>query len=279
MKLGGVRFSIVSDAAWAPGLDTSAAWLTWASDPYFIAGRGEAAVSVMPPMLRRRAGSMGKMALEAAYRCLDGKIGVPAVFCSRHGECVRSVEMLADLAQGQPLSPTSFSLSVHNAAAGLFSIARQDQASHAAVAASHSGVEHGVIEACGLLADGAAEVLLVVYDGLLPEIFDEYQDCNEQPFAWAWLMQSAQSVQSAQSAQSVQVAPPPGMALRNRGSTVSTISLSWSGHAGNEMGAKESGSDSGRQPGGLEVLAFYLRQDTELIRTSDGRRWHWSRLA
>lgn len=264
MKLGGVRFSIVSDAAWAPGLDTAAAWLTWADDPHVIAGSGEAAVSAMPAMLRRRAGAMGKMALEAAYRCLNGKADVPTVFCSRHGECVRSVELLADLAQDQPLSPTSFSLSVHNAAAGLFSIARQDLASHAAVAAGHSGVEHAVIEACGLLADGAAEVLLVVYDGFLPEIFDEYQDCWEQPFAWAWLMQSAQSAQSA--------------GTESRG-TRCTVSLSWSGPAGDEKDVMEQESGSGRQPAGLEVLAFYLRQDPELIRTVDGRRWRWGRLA
>lgn len=261
MKLGGVRFSIVSDAAWAPGLDTTAAWQAWADDPYVIAGSGEAAVSAMPAMLRRRAGPIGKMALETAYRCLGGKANVPTVFCSRHGECVRSVELLADLAQGQPLSPTSFSLSVHNAAAGLFSIARQDPASHAAVAAGHSGVEHAVIEACGLLADGAAEVLLVVYDGFLPEIFDEYRDCREQPFAWAWLMQSAPPTESA------------GTESR------SAISLSWSGQAVDEMDGMEQQSGSGRQPAGLEVLAFYLRQDAELVRNIDGRRWRWGRLA
>lgn len=267
MKLGGVRFSIVSDAAWAPGLDTAAAWLAWANDPYVITGSGEAAVSAMPAMLRRRAGAMGKMALEAAYRCLDGKTDVPTVFCSRHGECVRSVELLADLAQGQPLSPTSFSLSVHNAAAGLFSIARQDPASHAALAAGHSGVEHAVIEACGLLADGAPEVLLVVYDGFLPEIFDEYQDCKEQPFAWAWLMQSADAAQ------------PAGSESLGAGSTRSTLALSWSRQPGGETDVREEGAGSGRQPAGLEVLAFYLRQDTELIRPVDGRRWRWGRLA
>ncbi|WP_211468245.1 beta-ketoacyl synthase chain length factor [Collimonas silvisoli] len=254
MKLGGVRFSVVSDAAWAPGLDTAAAWRAWADNPYVIRGDGEAAVARMPAMLRRRAGSMGKMALEAAYRCLDGRIDVPTVFCSRHGECVRSTELLTDLAQGQPLSPTSFSLSVHNAAAGLFSIARQDHASHTAVAAGHSGVEHAVIEACGLLADGAAEVLLVVYDGMLPEVFHEFQDCQEQPFAWAWLMQEASAESGA------------------------VISLSWDSQAGDEPSAMQQELSSCRQPDGLEVLAFYLRQDPELIRTIDARRWCWGRL-
>lgn len=255
MRLGGVRFSIVSDAAWAPGLDTAAAWQAWAEKPYVINGNGDAAVSAMPAMLRRRAGAMGKMALEAAYRCLDGRSGVPTVFCSRHGECTRSVELLADLAQDQPLSPTSFSLSVHNAAAGLFSIARQDQASHTALAGGHSGVEHAVIEACGLLADGAAEVLLVVYDGVLPEVFREFEDCQEQPFAWAWLMQA-----------------------ENAGSG-NAISLSWSGAGGDQTHAVQLDSGSRRQPAGLDVLAFYLRRDRELVRTADARRWRWGRLA
>ncbi|AMO95018.1 beta-ketoacyl synthase, N-terminal domain protein [Collimonas fungivorans] len=211
-------------------------------------------MSAMPAMLRRRAGAMGKMALETAYRCLDGKVGVPTVFCSRHGECTRSVELLADLVQGQPLSPTSFSLSVHNAAAGLFSVARRDQASHSAMAAGRSGVEHAVIEACGLLADGAAEVLLVVYDGVLPEVFFEYQDCQEQPFAWAWLMR-AESADAG-----------------------NLIGLSWSGEAGAETNAAPLESNGSRQPGGLEVLAFYLRQDRQLVRKADGRNWCWSRL-
>ncbi|SFB74299.1 Beta-ketoacyl synthase, N-terminal domain [Collimonas sp. OK412] len=255
MRLGGVRFSIVSEAAWAPGLDTAAAWQAWAEKPYVIKGNGDAAVSAMPAMLRRRAGAMGKMALEAAYRCLDGRSGVPTVFCSRHGECTRSVELLEDLVQGQPLSPTSFSLSVHNAVAGLFSIARQDQASHAALAGGHSGVEHAVIEACGLLADGAAEVLLVVYDGVLPEVFHEFEDCQEQPFAWAWLMQ-AESAESGNG-----------------------ISLSWGGAGSDEIHAMQLEPGSRRQPAGLDVLAFYLRKDRELVRIADTRRWRWGRLA
>ncbi|HWX02172.1 beta-ketoacyl synthase chain length factor [Collimonas sp.] len=262
MELGGVRFSIASHAAWAPGLDTAAAWAAWAERPHVIAGEREAAVAAMPAMLRRRAGFIGKMALESAYRCLAGRTDVPTVFCSRHGECMRSVELLADLADGQPLSPASFSLSVHNAAAGLFSIARQDQASHAALAAGHAGIEHAVIEACGLLADGAPEVLLVAYDGVLPVLFHEFQDCQEQPFAWAWLMQAVTAESS------------------------DVIALSWASPDGDEASAMQQESSKtepdravdARQPAGLEVLAFYLRRQVELQRTVDQQHWRWQRL-
>ncbi len=264
MELGGVRFSIASHAAWAPGLDTAAAWMAWAEQPYVIEGEREAAVAAMPAMLRRRAGFAGKMALETAYRCLDGRVGVPTVFCSRHGECMRSVELLADLADGQPLSPASFSLSVHNAAAGLFSIARQDQASHAALAAGHAGVEHAVIEACGLLADGASEVLLVVYDGVLPALFHEFQDCREQPFAWAWLVQAV----SAESSDVI------GLSWGSLDEDDANVMKPESSTAG--AGSEDAGD--ARQPAGLELLAFYLRRQAELLRTVDKQRWRWQRL-
>jgi hypothetical protein len=151
-----------------------------------------------------------------------------------------------DLANGVPLSPTSFGLSVHNAAAGLFSIARLDHASSTALAAGKSSVEHAVIEACGLLAEAEPEVLLVVYDCPLPKIYAAFQDCHEQPYAWAWLMR------------------PPADEL---------YSLSWRG---------TEDIPSHQQDGlsaGLEVLRFHLRKDAALERTCDRRRWLWTRHA
>lgn len=240
----GVSFSIASDAAWAPGVETKDAWLAWATGDAVIAGGVEPSVQAMAPILRRRAGFLGKMALEAAYRCLGPSVNVPVVFCSRHGEASRSVDLLMDLAKGAPLSPTSFGLSVHNATAGLFSIARGDHASSIGLAAGKSSVEHAVIEACGLLADGEPQVLLVVYDCPLPAVYAEFQDCHEQPFAWAWLIQ-----------------PP----------CDDVVSLTWSAVVTTDSPSME------QLPPGLEVLRFYLRNDSCLERTCDRRRWLWSR--
>lgn len=244
MIFSGVRFSISCHAAWAPGVETPEAWLEWSLGHRVIAGETEPAVRAMAPMLRRRAGFLDRMALEVAYHCLGNRTDVPAIFCSRHGEASRSVELLTDLAKGLPLSPTTFGLSVHNATGGLFSIARGDHAASSALAAGQSTVEHSVIEACGLLADGVSEVLLVVYDRPLPALYSAYQDCNEQPFAWAWLMH------------------PPASDV---------ISLSWSAAADNQAGSVE------RLPPGLEILRFYLRRDRSLERICQRRRWLWSR--
>jgi hypothetical protein len=131
------------------------------------------------------------------------------------------------------------------ASAGLFSIARTDQANHLALAAGASTVEHAVIEACGLLADGAPMVLLVAYDNCLPPVFEKFQDCKEQPHAWAWLM-----------------VPPDG----------ETIRLSWSA-------ADEQVIDVQAMPASLQVLRFQLGEDNCLERVADRRRWRWTRNA
>ena len=239
-----IRFSIAAHAAWAPGLETAEAWREWSTGQRRIEGMSEPAVRAMAPMLRRRAGFLDRMALEVAYRCLGDRRDVPTVFSSRHGETSRSVELLTDLAKGLPLSPINFGLSVHNATGGLFSIARGDHAGSSALAAGSSTVEHAVIEACGLLADGAAEVLLVVYDRPLPALYAAYQDCQEQPFAWAWLMQKP---------------------------TSDVVSLSWSNAENPETASAE------RWSAGLEILRFYLRRDRSLERVCQPRRWFWSR--
>jgi hypothetical protein len=82
---------------------------------------------------------------------------VPLVFASRHGDVARSMDLLGALASDQPLSPTGFGLSVHNAIAALYSIARGHRGNYLALAAGQATVEAACLEAAGLLADGARE--------------------------------------------------------------------------------------------------------------------------
>jgi hypothetical protein len=244
MSCNEVSFSIASYAAWAPRMETKEAWIEWAHTNHAIRGDFAAPVQAMPAILRRRAGFLGKMALEVAYQCLGQRTDVPTVFSSRHGEASRSVDLLLDLAKSMPLSPTSFGLSVHNAIGGLFSIARGDHASNIALSAGRSSVEHAVLEACGLLAEGEPAVLLVVYDCPLPTPFCVFQDCDEQPFAWAWLMRPpADERVSLMLLDTFECSPPSFECL----------------------------------PAGLEILRFYLREDPALERIGDTRRWLWSR--
>jgi hypothetical protein len=249
MFSGEVRFFVASHSAWAPGIDTEAAWLAWAHGQPNSSASGEPKLQDMPAMLRRRASSTGKMALETAYHCLPSVPETPIIFASRHGEAARSRTLLQDLITQQPLSPATFSLSVHNANAGLLSIARADRGNHIAIAAGPATVEHAIIEACGLLADGTRQVLLVMADSPPPECFRHYDDCAEQAYAWAWLLQNTPASDGAPA-----------------------FSLSWSAteHDTNDINLAQ-------KPGGLDILRFYLRSDAALTRVANGQHWQWSR--
>ena len=105
------------------------------------------------------------------------------VFISRHGETPRTFEILSDLATDQPLSPTQFSLSVHNAIIGLWSILRGETSEMTALAAAGDGLEHGMLEAAALLAEGAPAVLLIVTEEQPPKAYSTWID--DVPFPYA----------------------------------------------------------------------------------------------
>jgi len=165
-------------AAWAPGLDTPAAWLQWLADPQPLRGDETAAPALpeVPAMARRRIEPLGRAALQVAFQAQQDLSGeavatMPLVFASRWGELARSIAMLQELARDEPLSPTAFSHSVHNAIGAIYSIQRGVRANVSAVAAGACSAEAGWIEALGLIADGAPAVLLTVFDAPLPATY------------------------------------------------------------------------------------------------------------
>jgi hypothetical protein len=124
--------------------------------------------------LARRASRPDRAALRVALDCSEGRTELPTVFASRHGEVRRSVELLDSLARSRPCSPAQFGLSVHNVAAGLFSIARADRSAATSLAAGTDSLPMAVLEAVGILREGAPEVLVVMYDEPVPSPFEPY---------------------------------------------------------------------------------------------------------
>ena len=183
-----VRFSISNLQAWAPGVTSPAEWREWARGDRPLERTGEPALQQMPPMLRRHAGRLGRLACSPAYDTLGDLRDVPMVFSARYGDVSRSVELLAALSAGEELSPTAFGLSVHNSVPGLFSMARKETANSISLAAGDDSAEFGVIEACGLLADGVRQVLLVVADCPLPAIYEKFADTAPLAFGWSCLI-------------------------------------------------------------------------------------------
>lgn len=186
--------------AWAPEFEEPAVWQAWArsddsAQPAYSASREAVPdVSFLPAMLRRRLSPLSKSAFYVSYQCLNGA-SCRTVFASRHGECDRTVEILRAINRKEAVSPTAFGLSVHNAASGLYTIARKETFASTAIAAGRNTFAAGWLEAASLLATGEEEqILLVYYDQPSTEIYREFDDEPRMPFAAAFLLRRPVSV-------------------------------------------------------------------------------------
>ncbi len=124
----------------------------------------KALLSSVPKMLKRRLTPLAKTVFCAANQCIAENQPMPVVFSSSHGELAKSFAMMEMIEAGEEISPTAFSLSVHNAIAGLFSIAYNNKLQSSVVAPGEEGIAAAFIEALGLLEEGESQVLLVFYD-------------------------------------------------------------------------------------------------------------------
>ncbi|BCQ58854.1 3-oxoacyl-ACP synthase [Pseudomonas sp. Boi14] len=187
-----IKFNIAQWRAWAPGLESVDAWQAWSRQPALPENSDAAPdVSFLPAMQRRRLSRLARMAFSVGWPLAEGLEQLPLVFISRHGETPRTFEILSDLAAEQPLSPTQFSLSVHNAVIGLWSIMRGETSEMTALAAAGDGLEHGLLEAATLLADGAPHVLLVITEEQPPEAYASWIDDVPFPYALGLLLTPA----------------------------------------------------------------------------------------
>jgi len=81
-------------------------------------------------MQRRRLSLLARAAFRVAGQVLahipaTARADTVCLFANAYGQCGNTVKMLQTIAAQQATSPTAFSLSVHNAIAGQFSIAHQ----------------------------------------------------------------------------------------------------------------------------------------------------------
>ena len=166
-------------SAWAPGCEDEAAWRSWAAAPQALGSEGRPEAKFLPPMLRRRCSPLARIMLEVAFGCVPPELRgrVRTVFASRHGNINESIDLLTRLCRLQPLSPTRFSHSVHNAQAGLYGIAAENRQASSSIAAQEDTFACGYLEALAhLMREPDRPVLLVVGDVPLAETFAEMVD-------------------------------------------------------------------------------------------------------
>lgn len=172
-----------------PGISSREEWQDWQRGGRQPVAGDSPSVQQIPPMLRRRLSPLGKMALSVAWPLLAEGDSMPSVFCSRHGELERTAGMLQNLARGEALSPTHFSLSVHNAIGGVFSIARGDTSALTALAVGVEDMSQALLETRLILAEQqSAEALCLIYDAPLPEVYSEFGNYPQWPYAAAFVV-------------------------------------------------------------------------------------------
>jgi hypothetical protein len=136
--------------------------------------------------------SLARAAVQVAIEAAGDAAPDFLVFCSQHGDLTRLREMLRDIAAGVELSPTTFSQSVHNASAGLYTIISRSAAPVSALASGGSTFASGWLEAEGFLLERPqAQVLLVAYDETLPPEYLPYSTQAQSEYVLGLLLRVA----------------------------------------------------------------------------------------
>jgi hypothetical protein len=209
-------------------------------------GDATATAREVPASIRRRLDPLGRAALQVAHAVADGAQPDPVVFVSRRGDSQRSLDLLSALAAGEPLSPTSFGLSVHNAIAAQYVMWQGQRGGYTALAAGREGVENALVEIAARIAGKpAVTALLVVYEAPVPAPYLRYRDEPDACFAWAMTL-----------------ATPRPQAPRIRLSCT-------------HGGAVAPAAPGAELPAALACFAALLRGDRGWNNRIDGRHWKW----
>ncbi len=166
-------FSLMDWSAWSPNLDSKSAWLEWSEGRFAEQNFDKPEVKDIPMLIRRRLSRLGRMALRVALD-VGGSDDAHLVFCSRFGDTEGVAKMMQQLVDGKNLSPSEFSMSVHNAFAGALSILQKNTRSHSAISAGQDSFCAGFLESVMLLKENpGAEILYVFYEEPMFELIPD----------------------------------------------------------------------------------------------------------
>lgn len=232
-------------AAWSPGRSDPQAWKEWSAEPKPLAEEGVPDARFLPGMLRRRCSPLARVMLTAAFECCkeEERIETPTVFASRHGNINESVGLFERLARKEPLSPTRFSHTVHNAQAGLFSIAAGNRRGSSSISAREDSFACGFLEALAFLERAPDRpVLLVIGDVPLSATFAPLVEEARCTYALALLLSKG---------------PQSRLGFERVAPSGETARLPW--------------------PDAVEFLRWYLSGEERLVLPTPSGAWVWHR--
>jgi hypothetical protein len=167
---------ITGVSVWGPGL------AGWEASLPVLAGRQDYVAEntppppppVLPATERRRAGVTVRLALTVAQQAMamagEAIGGVRSVFGSSNGDGAVVHAILEELARPDPqVSPTQFHNSVHNAAAGYWTIATASHEAATSLGCHDATFGAALLKAIAELRVEGKPVMLCVYDAPFPE--------------------------------------------------------------------------------------------------------------
>lgn len=161
---------------YAPGLDGWAHARTVLAAPqsYQATPLLLPSIDSLPPAERRRLGIAVKLAMAVGYDAArQSPIDLQhlsSVFASSAGDCDNCHQILEALASiDRAISPTRFHNSVHNAAAGYWSIATDSRQPSTSLSAHDAGFGAALLEAASQIRSNAQPCLLVAFDTPYPQ--------------------------------------------------------------------------------------------------------------
>ena len=163
-----------SVSVWGPGLRG------WAASQPILAGVHDYVASEANPPLptllsateRRRTGLAARLALSVAQQASEmARIApgaIPSIFATANGDGAVVHSILEALAAEQPVSPTLFHNSVHNTAAGYWSIATGSQQATNCVACHDGTAAAALLKAMAEVQTECRPLLLCIYEAPFP---------------------------------------------------------------------------------------------------------------
>jgi len=185
-------------------------------------------------MAARRMSIGSRFAVDAGLSMLSKYQVDAAIFTSRHGELERTGRILHSLAEDEAISPTEFSMSVHNTAAGWLTLISKNPLPATSLAAGADSFQQGLLEAQSMLAAGASRIMLVDFDGEVPSLYAESVNSEFLPYAVAIILTAGDTLQCqriSKADEAAQPGLPQGLQfLRSYLSSLSSFTVSADNH-------------------------------------------------
>ena len=141
-------------------------------------------ISFVPSMMRRRMSDLEKIAVGLAGRIAPETQDYTMVFASKFGEWRQTINLIQQFFDEQEMSPAGFSNSVHNAAAGLFSLLTKNTNSYTSIAAGQDTLEMAILKALTEKND----VMVVFVGEHNPEIYTPVLQETNSAFGVAFMI-------------------------------------------------------------------------------------------